>query len=573
MEFVFFFVFFYPLFMALFWIMGASTFFFRRERGRRKSPELETYPRVAILVPCHNEEICIRDAIEHLEKNNYPNFEIIAINDGSIDDTGDILEELATQIDKLRIVTLTHNHGKAMALRAGTLVSPAEFLMCIDADSLLDKDALFWMMRHFLDGPRVGAVTGNPRVINRNRLLPRIQIGEFSAIIGMIKRTQRSLGRLFTVSGVNTCYRRAAVHHVGYWSPDTLTEDVDISWKLQLKYWDIRYEPQALTWILVPETIRSLWRQRLRWAKGGVEAATRYARDISQWSSRRMWTVFAEYWIGVLWCYALAMTIVFWAMTKLLPEDIWPQALRVENLVPGWTGVILAVACLLQFAVGLMLDSPYERRGLLRYLFWAIWYPALYWLINALTTIIAVPVVFYRMKNVRTGIWKSPVRRTKQIPAAIQRMRKQGRRQYFLKREQRGYSQRAAEVLVTVVFWGLWSYLIMPLISLLLWLGGVYLFTDHMIAMGGYETFAEQLISYSAIILVIWMLLILWIFYNQLRYGRHEKRNSTPRHISDSQVCAVMGFAPTLLEELRNSKTIFLHYDENDRPVIEQKAP
>ncbi|MDH5488291.1 MAG: glycosyltransferase, partial [Gammaproteobacteria bacterium] len=147
-------------------------------------PKLEVYPRVAILVPCHNEEVVIRDALIQLSYNRYPNFEIIAINDGSSDRTGEILEELTGKIERLRVVTLTKNMGKAMALKAGTVVSSSEFLMCIDADALLDKDAIYWMMQHFLDGPRVGAVTGNPRVVNLASLLARIQIGEFSAIVG-----------------------------------------------------------------------------------------------------------------------------------------------------------------------------------------------------------------------------------------------------------------------------------------------------------------------------------------------------------------------------------------------------
>jgi hypothetical protein len=83
-------------------------------------------------------------------------------------------------------------------------------------------------------------------VQNKRRLLARIQIGEFASIIGMVKRSQRDIGRIFTVSGVHVCFRRRALHDAGYWSPETVTEDIDISWRLQLHYWDIRYEPRAL---------------------------------------------------------------------------------------------------------------------------------------------------------------------------------------------------------------------------------------------------------------------------------------------------------------------------------------
>lgn len=567
MEAIFFFVFFYPLFMAIFWMMGSTIFFMRREKHARKAPKLQAHPKVAILVPCHNEELIIRDAIEQLAENEYPNYEIIAIDDGSTDRTGEILAELAAQQPKLRVVTLTRNYGKAMALRAGTLVSSAEFLMCIDADALLAKDALFWMMEHFLNGPRVGAVTGNPRVLNRTSLLARIQIGEFSAIIGMVKRSQRNLGRIFTVSGVNACFRRAAVHDVGYWSSGTVTEDIDISWRLQLKHWDIRYEPRALTWILVPEKLGALWRQRLRWAQGGVEAAIRYFRGMRQWRSRRMWPVYGEYWVSVLWCYAFVFTAVCWAGTQLWPE--WPPAMRVATLVPGWTGVILAVTCLAQFSVGLYIDSYYERRGLLRYLFWAIWYPAVYWLISAFTTVVAVPKGAWQYGRRHYAVWKSPARRLRDLFLWV-RPRAHDQRHLFVEHPLVVYTRRLAELTITAFFWGLWVYLVMPLVSLLLWFAGIYLFVDRMISMGGYRAFADQLAHYGAAVLGMWVLLTGWVLWNQTRYGRRERRNVRPPHVSDSTMAKAMGLEAGTVAALRTKKEVALHFKSEFQPCIER---
>jgi biofilm PGA synthesis N-glycosyltransferase PgaC len=135
--------------------------------------------------------------------------------------------------------------------------------------------SLHWLVRHF-DEPQVAAVTGNPRVRNRSTLLGRIQVGEFSSIVGLIKRAQRSVGLIFTVAGVITAFRRSALHEVGYWSPEKLTEDVDISWKLQMADWEVRFEPRALCWILMPETLRGLWKQRLRWSMGGTQVLLDY---------------------------------------------------------------------------------------------------------------------------------------------------------------------------------------------------------------------------------------------------------------------------------------------------------
>jgi biofilm PGA synthesis N-glycosyltransferase PgaC len=402
------FVFLYPLFMSFFWMIGALLFFYRRERNHQVPPVLKEYPFVSILVPCHNEESVIRATIEVLARNHYPNFEIIAIDDGSNDRTGAILSELSRVHACLRTVTLAQNFGKAMALRAGAAASRAEFLMCVDADALLSDDALLWMIPHFLQSGRVAAVTGNPRVKNRRGLLTRIQIGEFASIIGMVKRSQRDIGRIFTVSGVHVCLRRRALHEIGYWAPETVTEDIDISWRLQIHYWDIRYEPRALSWIVVPETLGGLWRQRLRWACGGMEAARKYSPLLRNWTRRRMWPVYIEYWVGALWCYAWVLTVMFFVGTWLLP-DVWPPALSVPSLVPQWTGVVLALTCLLQFLVGLFIDSHYEKRLFVN-MFWAIWYPMVYWTLSSIATVVSIPSVLLRRRPVRYARWKSPER-------------------------------------------------------------------------------------------------------------------------------------------------------------------
>ena len=554
--------------MAVYWMTGAILFFNRLERRRKKPPKLESYPKVSILVPCHNEERCIRDAVQQLLNNNYPNYEIITINDGSTDATGEILQELSRDTNKLKVVTLTQNYGKAMALKAGALASSAEYLMCIDADALLDKNALFWMVRHFLTGPRVGAVTGNPRVINKRGLLARIQIGEFSAIVGMVKRTQRNIGRIFTVSGVNACFRKAALHDVGYWSAETVTEDIDISWKLQMRYWDIRYEPQALTWILVPETIKALWNQRLRWAQGGFEAATKFGKQIFQWRNRRMWNVAAEYWVSVLWCYALAFTVLCFGATHLLPPDVWPESLKVQTLVPGWTGVVLAVVCLMQFSVGIILDSLYEKRGLFRYLFWAIWYPAIYWAITAATTIVAVPKGLRKMGKTRYAVWTSPVRKLQYAPIRFRKSKKKQEQRLFFWRIIPN-PKRFAELLIMVISWTLWVYLITPLLSLVVWGTGAYLFMDRMISPGSYETFMHAF-NYGAVIFTMWVSMAAWILWNKYRYGRRNRRFAAPSAVTNLQLSEAMGICPADIEQLRNKKQVYLRFNDKDHVVVEE---
>jgi biofilm PGA synthesis N-glycosyltransferase PgaC len=405
----------YPLFMAYLWMTGAVFYYFRFERPPQSHrdlpghpaetpPPLADYPLVTMVVPCHNEGRDIEDTVEYLLASTYPNYDILLVNDGSGDETRHILDALAAAHDKVRVIHCARNQGKAVALTTASLLTPAQYLCCIDADALLDPDALSWLMGHFRN-PRVGAVTGNPRVRNRSTLLGRLQVGEFSSIVGLIKRAQRTYGRIFTVSGVVACFRKAALHDVGYWSPGMLTEDIDISWKMQIRHWDVRFEPKAHCWILAPETLRGLWAQRLRWSMGGIQVMIKNWQIEHLWQARRMWPVLIEYLMSVVWAYAMLVIAVLW-LAGLVIE--LPPEYRVPSFLAGWSGVMVGTTCLIQIGVSLALDARYDR-GQLKSFYWMIWYPLAYWMFNMVTTIVAVPRALLRNTE-RRARWTSPDR-------------------------------------------------------------------------------------------------------------------------------------------------------------------
>jgi len=404
------------LFMSYLWMIGAVHYYFRFERRHADCLEpaaVSSCPGVSLVVPMHNEGDNARETIEQLLRQDYPDFEVIAVNDGSRDETGAILDELALEHPRLRVIHLARNQGKAVGLNTAAIMSRYEYLVCIDGDALLDEHAVAWFMQHFISGPRVGAVTGNPRIRNRSSLLGKIQVGEFSSIIGLIKRAQRTYGRIFTISGVVCAFRKSALHDIGYWSPEMLTEDIDVSWKLQIAHWDIRYEPKALCWILMPETLRGLWKQRLRWAMGGAQVLMKYLPELFSWRKRRMWVISLEFLTSVFWAYAMALVFLLFLLSQFFPL---PPGLAVNTLLPGWNGVVIGTTFLLQIGISLMLDAPYEARsvprkrgGLLRVYYWMIWYPLAYWMLNMLTTVWAVPKTLLRERHAR-AIWVSPDR-------------------------------------------------------------------------------------------------------------------------------------------------------------------
>jgi biofilm PGA synthesis N-glycosyltransferase PgaC len=396
------FVFLYPLFMSFLWMVGGIYYYFHWERhGVRGSPKLpEDPPFISILVPCFNETHNAAETITAAVQQNYPNFEVVAIDDGSSDATGRVLNELAAIHPNLRVIHFIRNQGKAMALRMGALVAKGEFLVCIDGDAMLDKDAIAYMIRPF-NHPRVGAVTGNPRIRTRSTLLGKVQVGEFSSIIGLIKRAQRVYGSIFTVSGVIAAYRRSALHSCGYWSLDMITEDIDVSWMLQADHWAVQYEPDAVCWILMPETFRGLWKQRLRWAQGGAEVFLKQIRSMFRWRRRRMWGVLIEYCLSLAWACAFIVTLVLWAIGKFTQL---PEGLNVPTIQPpAFWGLLLATTCIIQFTVALTIESRYEKR-LFGSILWVIWYPFFFWTLTLMTSLVGFPKALLRLRGKR-AVW------------------------------------------------------------------------------------------------------------------------------------------------------------------------
>lgn len=400
---------FYPLTMAWIWISGGLYYFWQRERGKplyHDTPQITgPWPKATFVAPCHNEEANVRETIAALAGQDYPDFEIIAVNDGSTDDTGAILDQLTTVHPMLRVLHLKQNQGKAIGLRMAAIAASGDFLVCVDGDAMLDRHASRWLIHPMIINPRVGAVTGNPRIRNRSTILGKLQVGEFSSVIGLVKRAQMMHGCLFTVSGVVAAFRRTALHHVEYWGNDMVTEDIDISWRLQKNDWQIRYEPNAICWILMPETLSGLWSQRLRWAQGGMEVVLRHMSELVHWNKKRMWPLLTEFFLSALWSYVVAALILMWIFDFFLSLS---REVTLPSLVPGWYGVVLAATCLTQFTLSLVIESRYEKK-VGGHLLWMVWYPIVYWTLGMLTTVVGIVVALNKSRGKR-AVWESPDR-------------------------------------------------------------------------------------------------------------------------------------------------------------------
>lgn len=400
-------IFVYPMCMSILWCIGSLYFYFRRELyAATVDPYAEPFDMgISVIIPAHNEAENISETVSSVMATRYPIYEIIIVDDASTDNTWDIICDLSRRHDKIRCIRLLHNKGKAMALNVATAASRYDILLVIDADALIEPDTMAYMARHYIHGPRVGAVTGNPRVRNRNTLLEKIQVAEYSSIIGIIKRTQRILGKIFTVSGAIVSFRKSAVLDVGLWDVDMITDDINISWKLEKRFWDLRYETQALCWTVVPNSFLGLWRQRVRWAQGGCEVLVKHMDIWKDIRHRRFWPVYIEYLASGIWAN------VFVVFTAVALVSIFVPINGVEfNWISGWIGFIITMMCLTQFSLAFMMDSLYEK-GMLKYVFYIVWYAVVYWLLTAGAIFVAgFNVIFCKRKKNHVAVWTSPDR-------------------------------------------------------------------------------------------------------------------------------------------------------------------
>ncbi len=377
----------YPIATSILWVTTSIMFRLRWEQRRAPPRDEGPLPFVSVLIPAHNEAAVIGRAVSSVLGLDYPDFEVIAIDDGSTDATYETLRAIADR--RLRVVRKSVNEGKALALNDALPLARGEIVLILDADAEPQPELLRTMVPHF-DSARVAAVTGNPRVRNTETFLARLQSIEFSSIVSLLRRSQRIWGRVVTVSGVVAAFRRSAMLDVGGFSPDMPTEDIDLTWKLQKRFYDVRYEPRAVCWMTVPATFRGLWKQRLRWARGLMQVLRRHRDVMMHWKFRRMWPVFAESSLSTLWALCFVALTTIWIASYAIglpPVGASP--------IPNLWGMTIGTMCVLQLAVGAWIDRRYDP-SIVRMAPYAIWYPIVYWMLLALAAVVSLPWLLRR---------------------------------------------------------------------------------------------------------------------------------------------------------------------------------
>jgi cellulose synthase/poly-beta-1,6-N-acetylglucosamine synthase-like glycosyltransferase/peptidoglycan/xylan/chitin deacetylase (PgdA/CDA1 family) len=233
---------------------------------------------VSVIVPAFNEAANIAATVRSLTANNYPRLEVIVVDDGSTDATAAIVHRLA--LPGVRLIRQP-NGGKPAALNTGIAAARNELLILVDGDTVFEPDAVGQLVQPFTDA-KVGAVSGNTKVANRQGLLGRWQHLEY--VVGFnLDRRMFELGECMpTIPGAIGAFRREALIDVHGVPSDTLAEDTDLTMAVLRAGWRAAYADRAIAWTEAPATLRQLWRQRYRWCYGTMQAIWKHRRALME---------------------------------------------------------------------------------------------------------------------------------------------------------------------------------------------------------------------------------------------------------------------------------------------------
>ena len=245
-----------------------------KKRKLQKNPKIinENYkPFVTIMVPAHNEGSVIEGTIENILQLDYPNYEVIVIDDRSTDNTADVIRGLEQKFDKVKAFIRPTDAfpGKSAVLNDAMQFANGEAILVFDADARIDSDFLTKIIPN-LEPEDVGAVQARKVISNRDvNFLTRCQDNE------MTLDTHFQIGRdavkgAVELRGNGELIKRTALEDIGGWNNYTLVDDLDMSTRLHIKGWDVRFCPDVEVREEAVVYLKALYRQRRRWYEGTI---------------------------------------------------------------------------------------------------------------------------------------------------------------------------------------------------------------------------------------------------------------------------------------------------------------
>jgi poly-beta-1,6-N-acetyl-D-glucosamine synthase len=235
---------------------------------KRKKASWEEYPFVSVVVPAYNEAKTIGSCVRSLLASDYEQFELILVNDGSTDCTLEEMKKFKGH-PRIEIISKT-NGGKASALNQGYELSKGDIIIFADADGIFGTDTIKRLVDAFVN-EKIACCCGNDAPIGLHFNITKLQNLQAHVGTGYVRRALAYVNCLPIVSGNIGAFRRSVLEEIGLFKEGFIGEDLELTWRIHKAGYRVAFEPRALVRAEAPHTLKGLWNQRVRWARGFIQ--------------------------------------------------------------------------------------------------------------------------------------------------------------------------------------------------------------------------------------------------------------------------------------------------------------
>lgn len=326
---------------------------------RRKRRDVTSFlPTVSIILPAFNEGRNIAACVASVLRSDYPRekLEVIIVNDGSTDNTEEIVQEYLSVTDGATVKLISQrNAGKAHALNNGMKNhATGEFIMCLDADSYIAEDAIRNAVRYFED-EKVMALAANVRITRKGGLLNLVQVFEY-LISYQMKKALTVLNIEYIIGGIGSMFRKAHLERVGFYDTNTVTEDIDLSMKILRdgnNVVRVIYGSDVVAYTESVLSLSDLIKQRYRWKWGRCQT---FLKNRAMFFSKEK-----KYTKGLVWVY-LPLAL-FYEITFLLEPVILSFILYIVVEYRDYVTLASAIAIISFYvSMNIIADNAIPRR-------------------------------------------------------------------------------------------------------------------------------------------------------------------------------------------------------------------
>lgn len=251
-------------------LLGHLFFSFANHFFAKSIEKIDYYPLVTVIIPCFNEEKVVNNAAKSVLSMNYPNIEILIVDDGSSDATFDVIALLEKK-GKIRAIH-QENAGKAAALNRAVSEAHGDYVLCMDADSVINPEAIEIGIKYFEHDAKVAAVAGSVEIGNVNNAITSFQKLEYISGLNLFKIAQSFLGSVIVIPGPIGLFRKDILLEVGGYHSNTFAEDCELTIRLLMAGYKTLYDAKMIAITEAPDDFNSLISQRYRWNRGIVQA-------------------------------------------------------------------------------------------------------------------------------------------------------------------------------------------------------------------------------------------------------------------------------------------------------------